>query len=162
MKSLSNLLPALLIPLMMCDASASGRRTTVVTLESIKEYKPLVINADTVSEHSVNYVGTLNGTTHILIVTKTSYPPKVEVRPGVFELRGRPWDHLFSYYANTETLTIENSWDITNLVNSGEFEVRPSYCPRLIIKPDQHHYMISDNEEIRNACLEMRRPRLRR
>lgn len=138
-------------------AYASGQRTTVVTEEAIASYKKLDLEA--AAGTVLHYIGSLADGGHLLMVTKTAYPPKKEVKPGVFRVTGHPWDHVFKYFVSADEITIVNGWDISERVKNEGFEMRPSYCPSLKINAGQKKYYINPHTEIRAACLEMRRVR---
>lgn len=140
-------------------ASASGQRTTLVTEEAIEAYRKLTLSGETINEPVLHYVGSVGQSGHLLMVTKTSYPKKVEVEPGVFRVRGRPWDHVFKYFVSADKMTIINGWDISERMKNEGFEVRPSYCPRIVIRLGQKKYHINPNAEIKSACMKMRRVR---
>ncbi len=150
------------LTILSIGANASGQRTTTVNLEAIDSYTELKIDGETVTEPVLHYIGSVGQSSHLLMITKTAMPPKVEVEPGVFKARGRPWDHVFKYYISAEEMTIINGWDISDRLKTEEFEIRPSYCPRLKINPKQKKYHINPHAEIKAACMNMRRPRIRR
>ena len=143
-------------------ANASGQRTTIVTEKAIASYKELKFNDGTTSEPFLHYIGSVGQNGHLLMITKTARPQKVEVEPGVFRSKGHPWDHVFKYYVSTKEMTIVNGWDISDRLKTGKFEVRPSYCPRLKINPKQKKHHINPHAEIKAACMDMRSPRIRR
>lgn len=120
-------------------------------MEAIESYKELKLSGKTVTESALHYIGSVGQSRHLLMITKTAMPPKVEVEPGVFKVRGRPWDHVFKYYISTEEMTIINGWDISVRLKGDGFEVRPSYCPRLKINPKQKKYHINPHAEIKAA-----------
>lgn len=140
-------------------ANASGQRTAIVTEESIDSYKELKFDDEPVSEPLLHYIGSVSKNRHLFMITKTAMPAKVEVEPGVFRVRGRPWDHVFKYFVSADEMTIINGWDISERMRNEGFEVRPSYCPRIVIRPGQKKYHINPNAEIKSACMEMRRVR---
>ena len=142
-------------------AHASGQRTTMVTEEAIASYKTLKLDDEAVAGTILHYVGSVGGSGHLLMVTKTAHSKKVEVKPGVFKTRGMPWDHVFKYFVSADKMTIINGWDISERMKNEGFKVRPSYCPRLVIKSGQTKYHINPDNEIKAACLEIRRVRRR-
>ncbi|MFC1588814.1 hypothetical protein ACFL3P_00920 [Pseudomonadota bacterium] len=138
---------------------ASGQRTTSVTEQAIGSYKELKLDGATILEPSLHYIGSVGQSGHIFMITKTAFPPKEEVEPGVFRSEGHPWDHVFKYFMSADEMTIVNGWDISDKLKTGGFEVRPSYCPKLSINPEQKTYHINPHAEIKAACMEMRRIR---
>ena len=149
----------ILLTLLTFAANASGQRTTVVSEEAIASYKTLKLDDEAVVGTILHYVGSVGGSGHLLMVTKTAYSKKIEVKPGVFKNRGMPWDHVFKYFVSADEMTIINGWDISERMKNGGFEVRPSYCPRLVIKFGQTKYHINPDKKIKAACLEIRRVR---
>ena len=142
-------------------AHASGQRTTIVTEVAIASYKTLKLDKEAAEGTVLHYIGSVGESGHLLMVTKTAYPKKVEIKPGVFKTRGMPWDHVFKYFVSTDEMTIINGWDISERMKNEVFEVRHSYCPRIVIKPGQKKYHINPDSETKAACMNMRRFRRR-
>ena len=162
MRTYNKIGPLILLTLAAQVVNASGQRTTLVTEEAIDSYRKLTLSGETIAEPVLHYVGSVGQSSHLLMVTKTSYPKKVEVEPGVFRVHGRPWDHVFKYFVSADEMTIINGWDISDKLKADGFEVRPSYCPKLKINSEQKKYHINPHAEIKAACMEMRSPRIRR
>ena len=66
----------ILLVLVAQAASASGQRSTMVTEEAIDSYRKLTLSAETINEPILHYIGSVGQSGHLLMVTKTSYPPK--------------------------------------------------------------------------------------
>lgn len=161
MKPTRRLSLALVLIAVSCHSVASGQRTIEVTSEGVTSYKKLTLEAGSFPTTSLHYVGSIGQQLHLLMVTKTSRPSQVDPVTGKTKSVGRPSDHVFSYTIAADEITIENGWDITTLLDEGGFTVRPSYCPSLALAEEKKAYTLIDHPEIKMACLEMRRPRIR-
>jgi hypothetical protein len=131
---------------------ASGQRSTFVTFESIASYISLKPGEHTPSEPVLHYIGSVGDEKHLLMKTATVLPQKIEVRPGVFEHRGRPWDHVETYYIDADSIRITNGWDITELLNKGGFSVTPTNCPALRLDEGVTQHTIPDKLGTKEAC----------
>lgn len=144
------------------ETYASGQRTTIVNTVNIEKYLEIKLSGKSLVEPVLHYIGTVGTDRHLLMVTKTSLPPKQEVSPGVFKVQSMPWDHVFRYHISSEETTVINGWDISGKLAAGGFEVRPSYCPKIHLNLQQKEYRIMPDPEVKSACLNMRRPLIRR
>lgn len=131
---------------------ASGQRSTFVTFEEIDSYIFLKPGEYASSGPVLHYVGSVGSDKHLLMKTATVLPPKIEVRPGVFEYRGMPWDHVETYYIHADSMRITNGWDITELLKNGGFTVTPENCPALRLKEGVTYYNLPDETETEEAC----------
>ena len=140
------------------SSHASGQRTVIVTKEAIGSYKQFHPGTDS-PETVLHYIGSLGKKSHLMMITKTALPPQVEARPGGHKIVGMPRDAVFTYIISAHEMRIINGWDITEVLDNGGFEVRPSYCPAIRIIKQQNEYALSEDSNIKKSCIEMINPR---
>lgn len=126
---------------------ASGERTAVITLDAIKNYRTLIINADELTESRLNYIGTYNNKYHILMITKHSVSKDKYGRPGM------PWDHVSKYKISTNKINILNGWQITDKMIEKGLKVRPSNCPSIYLSNKTGTYTLKRNSKIISNCI---------
>ncbi len=149
----------LVLVLISCNSYASGQRTTKVTSEAIAGYQHFTLEAASIPEKSLNYVGSVGGL-HLFMITKSSHTSRIHPETGRL-IMGRPSNHVFEYIISTDEISIKNGWDISSLLDEGGFTVRPSYCPSITLSEEEKVYTLSADPEVEKACLTMRQTRRR-
>lgn len=128
-------------------ANASGQRDVTVTFESINAYKILKLEKDALTEKTLNYIGTVNNKTHVLMVTKTTYSEDSDGNIGM------PWSDVYTYKIAVDKMTIVNGWDLTKILKQRAIVISPAYCPKIVLTPNKKKYVISNEKDIKSNCL---------
>ena len=127
---------------------ASGQRVEKVTHESVGNYKVLDLTNAAIQSKSLYYIGSIKGKSHVFMTSETSYSTNEDGSIGM------PWSHIDSYFLSIEKLTINNGWDLTNMLDDGGFDVAPKDCPKIRLSKGVHIYTIDDEDgDAKILCL---------
>ncbi len=143
------MMPVFIIPEVVI---ASGSHWENVTYERMEKYRSISLSSEALRGETLNYVGTA-GKKHILMVEKTTVSKRSDGSPG------RPWRHVFGYTLSTDQVTIVNGWDISEKLKHGGLNVRPSYCPKILLSAVKHEFRLPAEPKVKDACLKSRSPR---
>ncbi|MCK4865174.1 MAG: hypothetical protein KAT06_07065 [Gammaproteobacteria bacterium] len=148
MNSASKTILILILGFHTQHANASGQRSATISLDSVKTYNTLMLDKKTLTEKYLNYAGTVNNHTHILMVKKTSYSEDSNGNIGM------PWNDVYTYKIAVDKMTIVNGWDLTKLLKQRPIEISPAFCPILYLTPNKKKYVISNEKGIKSNCLD--------